>query len=84
MPEEPVSITELQGAKAILYMMFAIEARLQAQTELLIEMAEIITQKDAGVITKEYAQKTLVELKNIKNRFVEDDDILAFINNLKA
>jgi hypothetical protein len=84
MPDEPVKIKELEGTKAMLYMLFAIEARLKVQTDILIEMAEIITQKDAGTISQEIAQKTIKELKAIKDRFVEDDELLAFINNLKV
>jgi hypothetical protein len=76
-------ITELEGTKAILYMLFSIEAKLRVHTDLLIEMAEIITQKDPGVIKQETAIKMLRELKAVREKFVEDDELLNTINNIK-
>jgi hypothetical protein len=75
-------IKELEGSKAILYMLFSIEAKLRVHTDLLIEMAEIITQKDPGAIRMETALKTLQELKAVREKFVEDDELLNTINNI--
>lgn len=76
-------ITDLESSKAILYMLFSIEAKLRVHTDLLIEMAEIITQKDPGTIKQETAIKMLKELKAVREKFVEDDDLITMINNIK-
>lgn len=76
-------IKDLDGSKALLYMLFSIEAKLRVHTDLLIEMAEIITQKDPGVIQSETLLKTMKELKAVREKFVEDDELLELINNLK-
>lgn len=76
-------ITDLESSKAILYMLFSIEAKLRVHTDLLIEMAEIITQKDPGAIKKETAIKMLKELKAVREKFVEDDELITMINNIK-
>jgi len=76
-------ITDLDGFKAVLYMLFSIEAKLRVHTDLLIEMAEIITQKDPGEIQRETIIKTMEELKNVREKFVEDDELLNLINGIK-
>lgn len=76
-------ITDLESSKAILYMLFSIEAKLRVHTDLLIEMAEIITQKDPGTIKQETAIKMLKELKAVREKFVEDDELITMINNIK-
>lgn len=80
---EPVKIKDLDGFKAMAYMMFSIEAKLRVHTELLIEMAEIITQKDPGVIKNETYLKMIKELKAVREKFVEDDELIDLINNIK-
>ena len=80
---EEKKLTELDGNKAILYMLFALEAKMNAQTKIIVEMAEIITQKDPGTITNEMALNTLTELRKIRDRFVEDDELLAMIKKME-
>lgn len=76
-------IRDLDGFKAVMYMLFSIEAKLRVHTDLLIEFAEILTSKDPGKIKYEIALKTLQELKNVREKFVEDDDLLDMINSIK-
>ncbi len=52
--------------KTILYMLFSLEAKLRVQQDLLIEIADILTNKPPGDIKKEIALQTLAELKKIK------------------
>ena len=79
----PDKIKDLDGFKAMTYLLFSIEAKLRVHTELLIDMAEIITQKDPGVIKKETLLKTVKELRAVREQFVEDDELLGIINNMK-
>lgn len=50
MAEEQTLVRDLNGFRAVMYMLFSIEAKLRVHTNLLIEMSEVITQKDPGVI----------------------------------
>jgi len=79
----PEKIKDLDGFKAMTYMLFSIEAKLRVHTDLLIEMAEIITQKDPGVIRNETTLKTLRELKTVREKFVEDDELLNMIKTME-
>ena len=80
---EPKQIRQLDGMKAVLYMLFSIEAKLRVQTDLLIEMADILTEKDPDQIRNEVILKTLQELKKVRSSFVESDELLDIINNMK-
>lgn len=80
---EPKQIRQLDGMKAVLYMLFSIEAKLRVQTDLLIEMADILTEKNPDQIRIEVLLKTLQELKKVRSSFVESDELLNVINNMK-
>lgn len=62
----------------ILYMLFAIEAKLNAQQDLLIELADILTNKNPDQIRSEMALKTIAELKKVK----ENMDEINYSSNL--
>jgi len=80
---DKTKIRDLNGPKAILYMLFSLEAKLRVHTDLLIEMAEIITQKDPGTIKNETYLKMIKELKAVREKFVEDDELIEMINSIK-
>lgn len=80
---EEQKIQDLNGFRAVMYMLFSIEAKLNVQTAVLIDLAEIVTQKPAGDIRNEIALKTLDEMKKLREKFVEDDELLSLINKIK-
>lgn len=76
-------VRNLDGFKAVMYMLFSIEAKLKVHTDMLIEFADILTNKDPETIKNETYVKMLKELKSVREKFVEDDELLAVINNIK-
>lgn len=81
--ENKVLIKDLDGFRAVMYMLFSLEAKMKVHTELMIEFAEILTQKDPGEIKTEVYTKMVKELRTVREKFVEDDDLLHMINTIK-
>lgn len=55
----------------ILYMLFSIEAKLRVHTDILIELADILTDKNPDQIKQEIALKTIAELKKVRDQMNE-------------
>lgn len=60
----------------ILYMLFSIEAKLRVHTDILIELADILTDKNPDQIKQEIALKTIAELKKVRDQMNEFKEIL--------
>ncbi len=57
-------------------MLFSLEAKLRVQQDLLIEIADILTHKEPGIIKNEVAIKTIAELKKIRDEVQNNTDAL--------
>lgn len=83
MPGHKKNIPEkADSLETIVYMLLSLEAKLNAQAQLLIEITDILTRKDPGQVEKEYTKKCIEEHREVLRKMIEDKNVIQSIKNM--
>ena len=73
---------ELTGEKAIMFMLLLTRAQLATQSQLLVEIAEKVLDKDKTTLNTEFLKTYTKQIQEIHELFLDDDRLLNFIKNM--
>jgi hypothetical protein len=77
-----MAVDSIDGWQAVTYMLLSIEAKLNAQAELLIEVTDILTQKKPGQVKNEYTLNAIKQHREVLKKMIDDKTTIEAIKKM--